>query len=153
MLLSGPQFFPANRPRYELTEITDPCRAPVEVYPELQECVGCNACTKICPKDIDVMSYVASLLRGELDKASDLSFDCVMCGLCAIVCPAGISQFNAALLARRVFAKHVMGRSANVAKRTAEIRSGQYTDELLRFMTADEEELKKLYRAREFNGN
>ena len=150
MILAPVQFYPANRPDYELADLQEPVRATVEVYPELANCLGCNACTKICPQGIDVMTYVAAILRGDLEKAADLSFDCIMCGLCATTCPAEISQFNAALLARRLFARYLVKGSANVPRRTAEIRSGQYTEELGRLAHLDDAALKKLYAAREF---
>ena len=150
MILAPVQFYPANRPGYELEELQDPTRAAVAVYPELANCLGCNACTKICPQGIDVMTYVAAILRGDLEQAADLSFDCIMCGLCATTCPAEISQYNAALLARRLFARYLVKGSPNVPRRTAEIRSGRYADELGKLAILDDAELKKLYAAREF---
>lgn len=150
MVLAPIAFYPAHRPAYELAELKDPGRAVVEIYPELRTCLGCNACAKICPQAIDVMAYVAAILRGDLEKAADLSFDCVMCGLCATACPAEISQYNAALLARRVFARYLVTGSFNVPRRTAEIRSGQYDGELHRLLRADDSELKTLYAARDF---
>jgi ferredoxin len=154
MILSRPQFFPANRPDYELKDLEDskdPAGAVIEVYPELQNCIGCNACTKICPQGIDVMGYVASMLRGDMERTADLSFDCVSCGLCPVVCPAEISQFTAALLSRRLYGKHVVPRSSKVSKRAAEIRGGKFSAELLRLVQMDGQELKKLYAAREFS--
>ncbi len=150
MILAPIHSYPTNRPAYEVAELGDPRRAVLRVYPEVQHCLGCNACNKICPHGIDVMGYVAAMLAGDLEKASDLSFDCVMCGLCATTCPAEISQFNAALLARRLYARYLVKRSSNVRNRTAEIRNGTYTADLLKLAAAGEAELKKLYAAREF---
>lgn len=152
MILAPVHSFPTNRPAYELDELQDPRRAVLRVYPEVQRCLGCNACNKICPHGIDVMGYVAAILAGDLEKAADLSFDCVMCGLCATTCPAEISQFNAALLARRLYARNLVKASPNVRTRTAEIRSGKYGPELARLAAAGEAELKQLYAGREFKG-
>lgn len=149
MTLAPMPFYPAQRPPYDLDAITDPALGAAQIYPEIQSCVGCNACTKICPQGIDVMSYVAAILVGDLEKASDLSFDCVMCGLCASTCPAEISQFNVALLARRLYARYMVKGSENVPRRAQEIRGKKYDGEVLRLVSLDESELKKLYAARE----
>jgi Fe-S oxidoreductase len=150
MALAPIHSYPTNRAQYDIADVTDPGRAVFEVYPEIQKCLGCNACSKICPLGIDVMGYVGALLRGDLEKASDLSFDCCMCGLCATTCPAEISQLNAALFGRRIYARYMVKGSANVPKRTAEIRAGQYSARLLELAGMPEAELKKAYSAREF---
>ena len=152
MILAPVPFYPTSRPQYDLESFGDPALRVVEVYPELQNCLGCNACNKICPQGIDVMGYVAAILRGDLEKVSDLSFDCVMCGLCASTCPAEISQMNAALLARRLYSRYMVKGSSKVPTRVAEIRSGQYDADLARLQTANVSELKELYAARELPG-
>ena len=149
MILAPIHSYPTNRPAYDVTRIGDPRRAVVDVFPEVLKCLGCNACNKICPQSIDVMGYVAAIIAGDLERASDLSFDCIHCGLCATTCPAEISQHNAALLARRVYARHLVRGSENVQKRTAELRAGTYTAELKKLASSSEDELKKLYAARE----
>ncbi len=149
MILAPIPFYPANRPSYDLDALADPALGAAEVYPEIANCLGCNACNKICPQGIDVMGYVAAILVGDLEKASDLSFDCIMCGLCASTCPAEISQYNVALLARRLYSRYMVKGSAKVPSRVAEIRSKKYDAEVLRLASLPEAELKKLYAARE----
>lgn len=149
MILAPIASYPTNRPPYDIAAIRDPRRAVVDVFPEVQRCLGCNACNKICPHSIDVMGYVAAMIAGDLEKASDLSFDCIACGLCATTCPAEISQHNAALLARRVYAHHLVQRSENVQKRTAELRAGVYAADLQKLATTSEAELKRRYAARD----
>ncbi len=150
MILAPIAFYPAQRPLYDLEEgAVDPAATVLRVYPEAAHCLGCNACTKICPQGIDVMSYVAAVLRGDLEQASDLSFDCIMCGLCSTVCPAEITQFNVVLLARRLYARYMVKGSANVPTRTSEIRGGKYEAELQHLMAAEVQELKELYAARD----
>jgi succinate dehydrogenase/fumarate reductase-like Fe-S protein len=149
MILAPIHSYPTNRPAYDVAKIGDPRRAVVDLFPEVQKCLGCNACNKICPQSIDVMGYVAAIIAGDLEKASDLSFDCILCGMCATTCPAEISQHNAALLARRVYARHLVQGSENVRKRTAELRAGTYTADLQKLASSSEDELKKLYAARE----
>lgn len=149
MVLAPIPFYPLQRPEYDILEMSDPALSVVRVYPEVQNCVGCNACNKICPQGIDVMGYISAILNGDLEKAADLSFDCVLCGLCATTCPAEITQHNAALLARRLYARYMVKGSSKVPNRTAEIRGGKYDDELRRLVSLDESEWKKLYAARE----
>lgn len=149
MTLAPVPFYPTQRPYYDLDTITDPALGPAQHFPEIQNCLGCNACNKICPQGIDVMGYVAAILVGDLEKASDLSFDCVMCGLCASTCPAEISQFNVALLARRIYSRYMVKGSANVPRRTEEIRTGKYEAAVQRLAGLGEAELKKLYAERE----
>ena len=64
----------------------------MELYPEIYSCIGCNACTKACTQDLNVMQYIAYAQRGELEKCAEESFDCVSCGCCSVRCPAGISH-------------------------------------------------------------
>ncbi len=149
MILAPVPFYPTQRPPYDLDAITDPALGAAQVFPEIQNCLGCNACNKICPQDIDVMGYVAAILAGDLEKASDLSFDCIMCGLCASTCPAEISQFNVALLARRLYARYMTKGSSKVPRRAEEIRNRKYDAEVARLASLGEVELKKLYASRE----
>lgn len=149
MILAPIPFYPTQRPSYDLASFPDPALGPAQAFPEIQNCLGCNACNKICPQGIDVMGYVAAILAGDLEKASDLSFDCVMCGLCASTCPAEISQFNVALLARRLYARYMVKGSNNMPRRVEEIRAKKYDAEVLRLSSLEEAELRKLYAARE----
>ena len=48
----------------------------MELYPEIYSCIGCNACTKACTQDLNVMQYIAYAQRGELEKCAEESFDC-----------------------------------------------------------------------------
>ncbi len=54
----------------------------MELYPEIYSCIGCNACTKACTQNLNVMQYIAYAQRGELrEMRPRASFDCVGCGL------------------------------------------------------------------------
>ena len=53
----------------------------MELYPEIYSCIGCNACTKACTQDLNVMQYIAYAQRGEFEKCAEESFDCVGCGM------------------------------------------------------------------------
>ncbi len=49
---------------------------------EMQECINCGACNKICPQNINVLKCFKDNLRSKR---------CLNCGLCNYVCPANIN--------------------------------------------------------------
>ena len=61
----------------------------MQLYPEIYACIGCNACTKSCTQELNVMQYIAYAQRGDFEDCAEESFDCVMCGVCSSRCPAG----------------------------------------------------------------
>jgi uncharacterized NAD(P)/FAD-binding protein YdhS len=66
-------------------------------------------------------------------------------------CPAEMAQFNAALLARRLFGKYLNVRSQHLYDRLKEIENGKYDDEMEKMKKMSEEELKEKYKERELN--
>lgn len=149
MQLTQLPYFPARKAIYDLEEIADPELAAVELYPELANCMGCNSCTKACPQDLKVMDYVAAMLREELEEAAELSFDCVMCGLCTARCPAEISQYQAAMFARRAYGRFASIRPKHLDERLKELSEGKWVAEVESLTRLDAEALKKLYVARD----
>ena len=145
MILSQIPFFPAQKKRYNLDNIEKPVSELLNLYSEITKCMGCNACTKACPQNISVLDYMAASLRGDFKTAAEISFDCLMCGICASRCPAEIAQYNIAVYVRRAYGKFYVHKSDNVSKRTQEIRSGMYDQEVQRLKGLPEAELKKLY--------
>jgi ferredoxin len=95
------------------------------------------------------MEYVAAMLRGDLEQAAELSFDCVMCGLCAARCPAEITQYEAAMYARRAYGRFASPRPPHLDVRLAELTEHKWDDEVARLATLDADALKKLYVARD----
>ena len=146
-------FVPAEKATYDINEIDADIDAFKELYPTIFRCVGCNTCTKICPQDIEVMDYVQALIKGDIGKAADLSFDCIRCGLCALRCPAEIVQYNAATLARRLYGKYLMKKSADLEKRVKEVTEGMYADQLNDAVAMDKDKLKEVYYARKIKLN
>jgi heterodisulfide reductase subunit C len=121
----------------------------LKIFPEVFRCLSCNTCTKACPQDINVMDYVQAIIQGDLQKASDLSFDCIMCGLCALRCPGEISQYQVALLVRRLYSKYLVIKAEHLKNRLKEISDGKFDDELKKIMQTDLDSLKKMYHQRE----
>jgi succinate dehydrogenase/fumarate reductase-like Fe-S protein len=149
MYLAQIPFFPTQRQTYDLTKLKPEAATIWKLYPEVLRCLGCGTCTKACPQELDVKGYMAALMRGNLSAAADKSFDCIMCGLCAARCPAEESQYNAAILARRLYGRYLAPRSRHLAARLAEIESGAFQDELATLKRADRATLLKLYAARD----
>lgn len=99
--------------------------------------------------DIDVMDYVALIGRGDLEKATEVSFSCIMCGLCAIRCPAQISQYTAAMYVRRLTGRYLTPKAEHLRTRVTQVQAGQYDAKLARLRSMRKEELVALYAARE----
>ena len=142
-------FFPGNKKLYDLEKLSAAPDQVLRIYPELYKCLGCNTCTKSCYIEIPTLEYVTALVKGDYEKAAELSFECVMCGLCASRCPAELTQFQAAMLGQRIYGKYVVPRDEHLAKRVADIANGVFDGDIRQLMQADIAELKRLYAARE----
>jgi heterodisulfide reductase subunit C len=149
MYLAQIPFTPAVKPGYDLEELKAEVSTFLKLYPEIFRCLSCNTCSKACPQDITVMDYVQALVRGDIAKAADISFDCIACGLCAMRCPAEIVQFNAGLLARRLYSRYLAPRHESLRNRVKETGEGKYDAEIDKMAKMPKDELKKVYAARE----
>lgn len=145
MYLAQIPFFPANKASYDILSLEPSTQTLVKFYPEIMRCISCNACTKICPQDIDVMGYVNAAIRGDHERVADLSFDCIMCGLCASRCPAEIVQYNVALLARRIAGAKVRKRAPHLTERLREIEAGECRPGVEKLVKLAEKDLSALY--------
>ncbi len=142
-------FFPTVKQNYDMENIDTKETTVMYLYPEIYSCIGCNACTKACTQELNVMQYIAHVQRGEYEKCAELSFDCVMCGVCSARCPAGISHPQVALLARRLTGKYIAKEAGHLTKRVHEIEDGEYVEALEVIMQKPVQELKELYNNRE----
>jgi succinate dehydrogenase/fumarate reductase-like Fe-S protein len=149
MYLGQIPFFPAERASYDIANLEPVAATIFQTYPETLRCLGCGACTKACPQELDVKGYMAAAMRGDIASVANLSFDCIMCGLCAARCPAEEPQYNIAILARRLYGRYLSPRSEHMHARVAEIESGQYDAELAELKALDQQELKARYEARD----
>lgn len=144
-------FTPSPKAIYEINKINPEEEVFIQYYPEIYRCLSCNTCTKICPQEIQVMDYVQAGIRGDLTLMADTSFDCIMCGLCTTRCPAEITQFNAAMMARRIYGKYIQKKGRNLDERIKQINDGKFEEGYKELMTISKEELKKRYFDRELN--
>ena len=143
-------FFPLVKQVYDINQIKPTQQIMMQLYPEIYSCIGCNACTKSCTQELNVMQYIAYAQRGEYEKAAEESFDCVMCGVCSSRCPAGISHPQVAVLARRLTGKYLAPETQHLLDRVAEIESGNCEEALRDIMNKTAEELKEMYNNRDF---
>ena len=149
MVLTQLPFIPADKPIYDINTLTPSANTILRFYPEVARCLSCNACSKVCPQDIQVMDYIQFSLQGQIDKAAEESFDCVSCGLCAIRCPAEIPQYHVAELARRLYGKYLMITPSYLDERIKEIKDGKYEDGFKELMTLSKEKLEEKYKKRD----
>jgi Fe-S oxidoreductase len=149
MYLTQVPFFPANRTPYNLEEVDASAETIMKLYPEVMKCVACNACTKSCPMDIEVMEYVNAAMRGDIAKVARLSFDCIQCGLCSSRCPAQIQHYHLAQLCRRLYGRYMLPKAEHVEKRVADVKAGKYDEMLKGLVAKDKESLEQLYVGRE----
>ncbi len=119
------------------------------LYPEVNDCVMCGECTRLCPVNIDVMSYVGMIKRGDLAGAARESFTCIQCQACVLRCPSQISQPNAALAARRFHGCFNETPADHLTKAVEKIESGHYKSIFRRLRRLDQDELRAMYQRRE----
>jgi len=72
-----------------------------------------------------------------------------MCGACAAKCPAEISQPNVALLARRIYGRHIFFLPRSLYQRISDIEKDRYNKVLKKLTEIEIEELMKVYTLRE----
>jgi succinate dehydrogenase/fumarate reductase-like Fe-S protein len=153
MYLAQIPFFPAQRARYDLTRLEPTATTLFTTYPEVLRCLGCGACTKACPQEIDVRTYMAAGMRGDIARMADISFDCIMCGLCAARCPAEEAQYNIAILARRLYGRYLAPRSRHLQERLDEVEAGQFDEQMAELKRLDKDALTGRYKARDIEPN
>ncbi|MBF0446634.1 MAG: (2Fe-2S)-binding protein [Magnetococcales bacterium] len=144
-------YIPQKKIRYDLTlnEKESPEYRVLKLYPEVNDCIMCGECTRLCPVDIDVMSYVGMIKRGDLAGAAQESFTCIQCQACVLRCPSQISQPNAALAARRFQGRFKESPAEHLTKALEKIESGYYKTIFRRLGRMDQDDLRALYQRRE----
>ena len=149
MYVASLPFFPTDKRTYEIEKIRPEEQIMMQLYPDIYSCIGCNACTKACTQNLNVMQYIAYAQRGEFEKCAEESFDCVGCGICSARCPAGISHPMVGLLARRLTGKYIAPKAGHLEKRVEEINHGDYDELIEKIMNRPVEEMRELYNNRE----
>ena len=150
MYIATLPFFPLVKQPYDIEKVTPNQMIMMQLYPEIYACVGCNACTKSCTQELNVMQYIAYAQRGDFEKCAEESFDCVMCGVCSSRCPAGISHPQVAMLSRRINGKYIAPDCEHLEARVKEIHDGNFEEFMKELMNLPVEEMKERYNNREF---
>jgi Fe-S oxidoreductase len=149
MYLTQIPFYPANRASYDFESLEPTPESIYKLYPELFRCVACNACSKVCPMDVEVLDYVSALKRGDISAAAEISFDCIQCGLCASRCMGEMAQYHIAQLARRLHGGKLAPKAEHLQAMCEKIAGGAFDEALTELKGLDSEQLKKLYTERE----
>lgn len=149
MFLVQLPFTPANKAIYDMEKLKADDKILMNLYPEIARCVSCNTCTKACPQELEVMDYIQTALRGDIQKTADLSFDCIQCGLCAMRCPAEIVHYHVGQLARRLAGKYVAPAAPDLAQRVKEVEQGMFDKDIARLISMPHEQLRKQYNERD----
>ena len=149
MFLVQLPFTPANKAIYDIEKLKADDKTLMNLYPEIARCVSCNTCTKACPQELEVMDYIQTALRGDIQKTADLSFDCIQCGLCAMRCPAEIVHYHVGQLARRLAGKYVAPAAPDLAQRVKEVEQGMFDKDIARLISMPHEQLRKQYNGRD----
>ncbi|MBU0984644.1 MAG: 4Fe-4S dicluster domain-containing protein [candidate division Zixibacteria bacterium] len=149
MYLTQMPFYPANRATYDFAALEGKSEEVFALYPELFRCVACNACTKVCPMDVQVMDYIAAMKRGDIAEAARISFDCIQCGLCASRCMGELPQYHIGQLARRLKGAYLTPKAEHLKTMVANIEAGRFAKALEELKATDGEALRNLYTGRE----
>jgi heterodisulfide reductase subunit C len=149
MYIAQIPFFPGNKAVYDIESLPAVGGTIAALYPEVFKCVGCGTCTRSCPMDIDVLGYISKAIQGDIAAVAEGSFDCVMCGLCAARCPAEEVQFNIAILARRLYARHLVPKAGHLEKAVKAMEDKAFDKALQELKKKSLDELKKLYKSLE----
>jgi succinate dehydrogenase/fumarate reductase-like Fe-S protein len=142
-------FVPITRQNYDIEEVAPEPNIVLQYYPEVARCISCNTCSRACPQNMQVMDYIQAALRGDFERASQLSFDCIQCGICSSRCPVDIKHYHVGQLVRRIYGKYIVPPSEHLSQRMEELDAGLYAAELDEMMTMSQAELKQLYEARD----
>jgi CO dehydrogenase/acetyl-CoA synthase alpha subunit len=142
-------FFPATEMTYDIERLQPTASQIVEICPDLITCTGCNTCTKSCPQEIDVLTFLSDAMQGNITEVANRSFECILCGLCSVRCPAELTPCNIALLCRRLYGRHIAPQAEHLRARVEEIQSGRFDEELAELKRASIDQLQAKYEARE----
>ena len=71
MYIATLPFFPLVKQVYDIETVPVNETVMMQLYPEIYSCIGCNACTKSCTQELNVMQYIAYAQRGDFEKCAE----------------------------------------------------------------------------------
>ncbi len=72
-----------------------------KLFPTLDRCTKCGACTTACPMSIPVMDSVLRMQDDKMEAVAEDFNTCIHCGLCRAVCEDKVKPHNMGLWVRR----------------------------------------------------
>ncbi len=149
MYLAQIPFYPANRASYDFEQITTSPEEIFKLYPEVFRCLACNACTKVCPMDVQVMDVISAVKQGNIERAATLSFSCIQCGLCVSRCMGELPQYHVMQLARRIYGSRIAPRAQHLDEAVEAAKGEKCQQALEKLMKSDIKQLREIYQAQE----
>ncbi len=149
MYLTQIPFYPANRASYDFAQLSADPEEIFKLYPEVFRCIACNACTKVCPMDVQVMDVISAVKQGNIERAATLSFNCIQCGLCVSRCMGELPQYHIMQLARRIYGSKIAPRAQHLNEAIEAANSEKCQQTLEKLMKLDIKELREIYQSRE----
>ncbi len=149
MYLAQIPFYPANRASYDFAQLSASPEEIFKLYPEVFRCLACNACTKVCPMDVQVMDVISAVKQGNIERAATLSFSCIQCGLCVSRCMGELPQYHVMQLARRIYGSRIAPRAQHLDEAVEAAKGERCQQALEKLMKADNKQLREIYQARE----
>ncbi|MDY6917083.1 MAG: 4Fe-4S dicluster domain-containing protein [Chloroflexota bacterium] len=150
MYLTQIPFYPANRATYDFEQLKPTPEEVFKLYPEVFRCVACNACTKVCPMEVEVMDAVAAIKKGDIAQAAELTFECIQCGLCASRCMGELPQYHIFQLARRIHGAKIVPRAEHLRTAAEKVKEGSFDGMLEKLMAMERADLEKTYVERDW---
>lgn len=140
--------FPEGKKQYDLHHLQEEPNVVAQIYPEIEKCIHCNACTNSCPQHLPVLKYIIQAQKGDYAGCARTSFACVACHICSSRCPVHISHSEIAVLARRLVAARQGQDDASLAQRVRDVHQGAYDEELAALQGLDDAALRERYNTR-----
>jgi len=122
-------FFPTKTKNNYAEEVNHNQDLLLQVYPDLQKCIACGACTRVCPQGLNVLGYLIKAEDGDFETSSDWSFDCINCGMCAMKCPVDLAPNLIGAYVREKNHAINHSKSALLRNRIEEINRGDFENE------------------------
>ena len=150
MYLTQIPFFPASRATWDIEELKGTAEEVHAAYPEIFRCVGCNACTKVCPSEVQTMDYIALIKRGDMVGAAEHSFECIQCGLCTSRCMGELPQYHIAQMVRRLYGSKLVPPAKHNQDQCDFIDNGDYKAMMDELEGLDKDTWVELYKERQW---